>query len=234
MSEHLKSFLVGGVGGILPKSLTLAILLTNSPTAQLDGKIVGSFYVGLALFFLIGGVIALFVVEKRRKLVDYLFAGIAAPSLIVSIGAGMNESNQQAFANLLVRSATAAEQSAPQTENKTYNYVITSLPRGDQPWRKSTLTYDIIVTDTQGKQSKVAISWPNPTQTIHSDAPIANIEMQDERGQTINSLTLDQHASGELIVQPAVESQLDFLWILGAKGKAKVVNCAMRFVPDKS
>ncbi|SDI05281.1 hypothetical protein SAMN04488136_15017 [Vibrio xiamenensis] len=234
MSEHLKSFLVGGIGGILPKSLTLAILLTNSPTAQMGDKIVLSFYVGIALFFVIGGVISVFAVERNRKLVDYLFAGIAAPSLIVSIGSGMSESNQQSFANIWLNSATASEQSAPEQENKTYNYVITSTPQGDQDWRKSTLSYDIIITDTQGQQSTLAISWPNPTKTIHSDAPIAKIEMQDDNGKAINSLTIDQPVSGELIVQPAVESQLDIMWMLGAKGKAKVVNCEMSFVPDKS
>ncbi len=58
--------------------------------------------------------------------------------------------------------------------------------------------------------------------------------MQDDNGKAINSLTIDQPVSGELIVQPAVESQLDIMWMLGAKGKAKVVNCEMSFVPDKS
>ncbi len=233
MPEHLKSFLVGGIGGILPKSLTLAILLTNSPTAQVTDKIVFSFYIGIALFFVIGGVISVFAVERERKLVDYLFAGIAAPSLIVSIGSGMNESNQQAFANILVPSAIASEVHLEQNGSG-YRYVITSVPQGNHDWRKSTLAYDILITDSKGQKKSVAISWPNPTETIHSDNPITKIEMQDENGKEINALTIDEPSSGELIVHPAVESQLDFMWMLGAKGKAKVVNCDMKFVPEKS
>lgn len=233
MHESMKSFLVGGIGGILPKSLTLAILLTNSPTAQVGDKIVLSFYVGIALFFVIGGVIAVFAVERNRKLVDYLFAGIAAPSLIVSIGSGMSESNKQAFANIFIATATASQPAtpAPLKARQAYHYVITSVPKGNHDWRKSTLSYDIIVTDALGNQKTVDISWPNPNTSIDTPAPITRVEMQDEHGDAINTLQVETQTSGELIVHPAVESQLDFMWILGAKGKAKVVNCDMTFVP---
>ncbi|MBC8664209.1 hypothetical protein H1X87_25165 [Vibrio parahaemolyticus] len=50
MSDKTKKLIAGGVGGVLPTSVTLATMLTSDPTSRVIEDITLGFYAGLALF----------------------------------------------------------------------------------------------------------------------------------------------------------------------------------------
>lgn len=78
--------LLAGIGGTLPTLSRLAASLIGSTEADLP---VPSFYVGLAIYFVIGSVMC--CAMKERALKGALFAGIAAPAVILSGSYGLQE-----------------------------------------------------------------------------------------------------------------------------------------------
>ncbi|MFZ5550107.1 MAG: hypothetical protein ACOZJX_15545 [Pseudomonadota bacterium] len=78
--------LLAGIGGTLPTLSRLAASLIGSTEADLP---VPSFYVGLAIYFVIGAVMC--CAMKERALKGALFAGIAAPAVILSGSYGLQE-----------------------------------------------------------------------------------------------------------------------------------------------
>lgn len=77
--------LLAGIGGTLPTLSRLAASLIGTQQADLP---VPSFYVGLVIYFVIGAVMC--CAMKERALKGALYAGIAAPAVIVSGAYGLH------------------------------------------------------------------------------------------------------------------------------------------------
>lgn len=81
---------LAGIGGTLPTLSRLAASLIGSPNA---GMPIPSFYLGLGIYFVIGAVMCCAL--KERALKGALFAGIAAPAVILSGSYGLNDGDKQ-------------------------------------------------------------------------------------------------------------------------------------------
>ncbi len=236
MSHATKSVLLGGIGGVLPKTLTLAVLLTSNTANEIMHTIPIGFYFGILLFFFIGAVMSFAVVEKDRKIVDYLFAGIAAPSLIISIGSGIDSAsagyNATSIWDHVITKSYANTEMAHDSLGE-YKYVIKSFPVGSNDFRPNTLNYDLIVDGVNGEKEKVSISGNKLQYDIDLSFPISKIILSDNSGNALKAIEIGEQKSGEIILQPKVQSELDLFWVLGSKGKANVVGGDVQFLPNK-
>ncbi|MFA0307052.1 hypothetical protein CWO04_09560 [Vibrio splendidus] len=236
MSDKTKSFLAGGVGGILPTAVTLATMLTKDPTSRVIDDITFGFYAGLLLFFIIGGAVSICTVADVQKLKDAVIAGIAAPALITSVGAGIEKHPSKAslFDFELITTAYASENYETPRVETLYEYNIKSIPNGSNDWRQNSLNYDVILENSFGEQQKLVISGSNDELVkFKSNTPLQKVWVADTDGVTLSEFEVNTKSSGELLLQPYVEAKKDFFWVLGAKGKAEVVGVDAQFVPQE-
>ncbi|CCN69284.1 hypothetical protein [Vibrio nigripulchritudo] len=242
MLDSAKYFLAGGVGGVLPKLVMLATVLTQTTNAKLTEPISWSFFVGLLMLFGIGGIVAVSTVENSRKVRDFIIAGIAAPALIASIVGGVEKTTEKKGAgdtapksttmSFFISGAYAAAEPKLVDPTDSYNYTLQSIPYGSTDWRQNTLGYDVVVTDSQGNSKTLNINgWSEGPIKLTTKTPLQDVQINDNDGNAITKFNVDAVASGEIVVRPQIASEKDFLWALGAKGKAKVVGGQTEFVP---
>lgn len=236
MSEKAQKFVAGGIGGVLPTSVTLATMLTNSPTSRIIEDITLGFYAGLVLFFLIGAVVSICTVEDTKKLRDAVIAGIAAPALITSVSAGFdkNQGDASLFDVGFISSAYASEYEINSELDQIYEYKIESIPSGSTDWRSNSLSYDVILENSSGEKEKISVgAGSKKTIEFNSNTPLQNVWVEDSEGRTVSQININTNSSGELLLRPIVKSEKDFFWVLGTKGKAKVVGAEAQFVPQQ-
>ncbi len=237
MPEHAKRFVAGGVGGVLPTSVTLATMLTSDPTSRVIEDITLGFYAGLAIFFFIGAVVSILTVEESKKLRDAVIAGIAAPALITSVGAGFDKSqeNVMLFNGGLISSVYASENKIAAELDKTYEYKIISVPIGSNDWRTQSLSYNLVFENNSGEKTKFTVGAGSADQIeFHSYTPLQTVWVESRNGRIVSQSNINSNSSGELIVRPRVESKIDLLWVLGTKGKAEVVGAELQFLPQQT
>ncbi len=165
-------------------------------------------------------------VEDTKKLRDAVIAGIAAPALITSVGAGVDRSQENAmlFNVELITSAYASENMVNFDPEKLYEYKIKSIPNDSNDWRQNSLNYDLVLENSVGEKEKVNLVG-NSANSIefNSNAPVKDVWVVDSKGKTISHTSINASSSGELLIQPYVESEKDFSGSWAQKVKPKLL-----------
>src|SRR5437588_3128401 len=234
--------LFGAFGGIAPTLIKLATALVTHPEQPMP---LYAFYIGLALYAVIGGVMAAALEEDNLR--GALFAGIAAPALISSAITGSQPASAPSAAiammpSLLVNSANAAEPArtviTPQSasSNAVRSGQKTLIIQGgatDVP-----LTVNVCVfgnsqpanaaANSKCVQRQTMIAAPNAPQAlgVPSDTRTVSIGGRDVRlnaGTQPTGLTVNS--------QPTLWQ--DFVWALGGARQAEITGIRTSPVPAR-
>jgi len=242
---------------MLPTLSKLAAALVAAPSAPIPAR---GFYLGLAIFFLIGATTAYALAERVVK--EAFFAGIAAPAIIASIISGATGAQLQgppqkppaagtaskgAWAFQLGFSSAFAEEAKQDTKSNE-----PSSGQGTEPTpateEEAKFKYSIVslpsgATDWRTKDDGIRLVLKESGgKLLHYKLPVGYSQLQvttdkpiteikmEASGTSSKVLPLRSNEGGKILIHPYVETEKDFWWALGGKGSPIVKNLSAQFV----
>ncbi len=223
--------LFGAFGGIAPTLIKLATALVTHPEQPMP---LYAFYIGLALYALIGGVLAGALEETDLR--GALFAGIAAPALISSAITGSQPAapapaNVAEAAPLIISSALAAEVARTAIGPAQRKLVIQAGPT-DVP-----LAVNVCVPAKPGAatagatkcaQQQTVVASPAAPQTVVVPADAKSVSIA---GKAVPLNSASQPVGVTVKSQPTLWQ--DFVWALGGSRQAEITGVKTSPVPGK-
>jgi hypothetical protein len=224
----------GGLGGLLPTLTKLAPIYIEVQAPPLPAP---GFYLGLAIFFLVGAIVA--GAYRERDCAKALLLGVAAPGLITNYLAGQStipalpatttsapakDANQVIGALLGAApayaqrsSSTAAQASAPDAS------VITVVPRlvnGRTPYSIKPVQLQFV--DKDGSVLQTTFLSPRVATTLSVPQGSKAIRALADDRQTSANLPAGDFSMADLDLAMYVSKGNDLVWALGGTRAARV------------
>jgi hypothetical protein len=247
MSDTWKCVLLAGFGGTLPtvSKFGSSLVTETAPLWPTAG-----FYVGVAIYFLIGAILCYALEERTLK--QALFAGIAAPAIITSGIAGANSSAERAKVSqpIVVGLSTPADATTPLMQllhglvpsahaqqsvdshvfvkpatapglPQGFKYSISAVPEGASDWRTGTSEWEVSFTKKTGATVKYKIPAGTSNFVVDSKEPITALQFTAKDFES-EPIQVKESPGGTIVLRPTVETKKDLVWALGGRGMPAV------------
>ena len=232
-------FLIAGIGGLLPTLAKLATTYTVTPNSPPPGT---GIYVGLALFFVIGCVLAYALSETNVR--QALLLGISAPAIITNIVAGAPESKvtrwngEQDIVAMFIPSAKAQDTPKPRSNPASAATsspaqrqltVVSNAPQADS-WSKERLRVGVEFFAADGRLLRQDYVPASTQSTLGVPAETTRVKLSS--GGKTDEADLPNVARSSVSVTLQVSGKNDLLWALGARRRPVVSNLEATFAPN--
>lgn len=217
-STTAKAFLLGGFGGTLPTISKLASTFVTTPGTPFPEL---GLYIGIALWALIGGAVALTNATYDRR--QAIYAGIAAPAIIASLVAGgAQQATSTATVSLLSISAMAQDAEGKPLQAEGGAILFSPKVTGGLP-RSASIPITAEVKDATGSVKTIDIGTIRNLSAPSSFTLPVGAQQVFVSGKPVDlTNTTNGLTSVNVNVVTSPSSGGDFLWALGLPRHFKI------------